>query len=134
MYGKILKVFGYVDANVHIRPLFYPISEVGFMGKQSTGISRGQILRRLSALAGVKVNDVVQLAYLSQEEANRIAELDLKALKEFKRGANGTVEMKLIDRVEVLKTALELLQEQEQTTGSGFLQALEQAGQESAGE
>lgn len=104
------------------------------MGKQSTGISRGQILRRLSALAGVKVNDVVQLAYLSEEEAHRIAELDLKALKEFKRGANGTVEMKLIDRVEVLKTALELLQEQEETTGSGFLQALEQAGQESGGE
>lgn len=104
------------------------------MGKQSTGMSREQILRRLSALAGVKVNDVVQLAYLSEDEAHRIAGLDLKALKEFKRGANGTVEMKLIDRMEVLKTVLELMQEQERDAGSGFLQALEQAGRESAGE
>ena len=101
------------------------------MGKQSTGISREQILRRLGALAGVKVNDVVRLAYLSEEEAHRIDGLDLKALKEFKRGANGTVEMKLIDRVEVLKTVLELMQEQEQEAGEGFLQALEQAGRES---
>ena len=43
------------------------------------------------------------------EETERIDGLDLTALKEFKRSANGVVELKFIDRLEVARQLLERL-------------------------
>lgn len=100
------------------------------MGKKSRAPRREEILQEMCALAGGRVNDAVRLAYLAQEQADQIGQLDLMALKEFKRSPAGAVELKLTDRMEVLVKVLELLDREDQETGAGFLRALEQAGRD----
>lgn len=95
------------------------------MGKQSKGPNRAQVLRQLCALADLKVNDPVRLAYLPQEQAELIQNMDLSALKEFKRHANGAVEIKLTDRVEVLEKVMQLLDGGEDGKVQALLQALQ---------
>lgn len=89
------------------------------MGKQSNPPRREDILRQMCRIAGARFNDPVRLAYLTQEQTEEIEKLDLTALKEFKRSANGAVEVKLTDRVEVLEKVLEMLD-----GGEGGVQAL----------
>ena len=84
----------------------------------------------MCSIAEVKFNDAVRLAYLTEEQADEIARLDLTALTEFKRSPSGAVELKLADRVEVLEKVLELLDRREDEQGSNFLQALVEQGQE----
>lgn len=109
---------------------FYPMCEVEFMGKQSRPPCREDILRKMYAIAGVRFNDAVRLAFLDQNQMDQIEGLDLTALKEFKRTPNGTVEIKLTDRVQVLEKVLELLDRPQSGEGSDFLRALEDLGQE----
>ena len=90
---------------------------------------RKEALRALKRLAEGRPNDVVKLAYLSEEQMAEIDGLDLTALVEFKRHGNGAVELKRVDRAAVLERILEL------EGGSGgaesFLKALAQPeGQE----
>ena len=59
---------------------------------------RKEALRALKRLAEGRPNDVVKLAYLSEEQMAEIDGLDLTALVEFKRHGNGAVELKLVDR------------------------------------
>ena len=70
---------------------------------------RERLLRQILRLMQAPVNDAVKLAYLQEEETERIDGLDLTALKEFKRSANGVVELKFIDRLEVARQLLERL-------------------------
>lgn len=70
---------------------------------------RERLLRQILKLMQAPVNDAVKLAYLQGEETERIDGLDLTALKEFKRSANGVVELKFIDRLEVARQLLERL-------------------------
>ena len=100
------------------------------MGKQSNALRRSSILRQMCALAGARFNDAVRLAYLTQEQAGEIGSLDLTALKEFKRGANGAVEIKLTDRAEVLEKVLQLLDSGEDGKAQSFLKALQAQGEE----
>ena len=60
---------------------------------------RGQILKRMWQLADASVEDAVRLAYFPEEEREGLGKLDLDALTEFKRGANGVIELKFVDRV-----------------------------------
>lgn len=53
--------------------------------------------------------------------------LDLSLVSEMKRGANGTVEIKLIDRVSILYRLLELLRGQEDGA-EAFLRSLQEEG------
>ena len=62
-----------------------------------TNVSREEVLRRMLHLAAGKANDPVKLAYLPEEDRDKLARLDLGCLTEFKRNANGTVEMKYMD-------------------------------------
>jgi len=84
----------------------------------------------MCALAGVRFNDSVKLAYLSQEQADQIGEMDLTALKEFKRHANGAVEIKLTDRVEVLEKVMQLLDGGEDGKVQALLKALQPPAEE----
>lgn len=68
-----------------------------------------ELARRLRGLADARVNDAVKLAFLEKERVDEIDALDLTALTEFKRGANGGVELGLIDRMEVLERMAALL-------------------------
>ena len=104
--------------------------EVEIMGKASTQPTRSQILRRLYDLSGVRANDAALLAFLDEENTGMIPELELKALREFKRGASGGMEIKLIDRAHILEVLLEHLDDEHKSTGTGLFRALEQLARE----
>ncbi len=88
-------------------------------------ISRRDVVRRLAELAYGPVNDCVRLA-LGEEV--RLEELDLSLLSEVKRNEKGTVEIRLIDRLQVLKQLAEVAGEEKPGVES-FLQAM-QGGEE----
>lgn len=71
-------------------------------------IGRKDVRRLLAELACGKVNDCVRLAL---EEAPCLEELDLRLLGGVKRSENGTVEVKLIDRLKILEQLAEVAQE-----------------------
>ena len=99
------------------------------MGKRTNSLSREKLLQQMCDIARVRFNDVVRLAYLTEEQADQIDGLDLTALREFKRSSSGAVEIKLADRVEVLEKVMQLMNEGELPRGEQFLQALvEQEG------
>jgi hypothetical protein len=84
------------------------------------------------ALAMGSANDAVRLAYLDKEEQELIGSLDLGCLTEFKRNANGTVEVKLADRAAVLARVLDQLRDEEESHAAAFLQALDKLEEKSA--
>ena len=84
----------------------------------------------MCCIAQAAANDPVRLAYLTEEQADEIDKLDLTALTEFKRSANGAVEIKLTDRLEVLEKVMQLLNADGQSQAEQFLQALAQQAQE----
>ncbi len=88
---------------------------------QTGEVSRRDVIRRLAELAYGQVNDCVRLAL---EEDVRLEELDLSLLSEVRRNDKGTVEIKLIDRLQVLKQLAEAAGE-EKAGMEGFLQAMQ---------
>ena len=62
---------------------------------------RDDVLRQLGALAFGKANDCVALA-VQGEEAD-LERLDLSLLAGVKRGKDGSVEVKLVDRLQALR-------------------------------
>jgi len=94
--------------------------------KKRKAVSKRDVLLQMMELASHPVNDAVRLAFLSEESRDEIASLDLCGLSEFKRNANGTVEVKFTDRLAVLQSLLECMEEEGKTWGAmAFLQALE---------
>ena len=83
------------------------------------------LLRRMERLAGGSVNDAVKLAFLDSERVDEIDSLDLSALTEFKRSGNGTVEIKLMDRMAALEKIAAMLERGEEDEADAFLRALE---------
>ena len=87
---------------------------------QTGKIRREDVTRRLAELAFGKANDCVRLAL---EDEPRLDKLDLSLLSEVKRNDKGTVEIKLIDRLQALAYG-------EQTDMVDFLKALQGGGEE----
>ncbi|HNY00764.1 MAG TPA: XRE family transcriptional regulator [Oscillospiraceae bacterium] len=83
----------------------------------------------LEALIRARPNDAAKLAFLSPEEADKIGRLDLQLLSEIKRGAQGGMEIKLLDKAELIQKLAELRRAQEAETAEGadFYQALDRA-------
>lgn len=92
-------------------------------------IRREDVIRRLAELCFGRANDAVQLAFLKPGEEKDLAQLELSAVAEFKRGTNGALEVKLVDRVKALQLLYELLGGEEMGL-SEFYEALEQAGED----
>lgn len=84
-------------------------------------VRRKDVTRRLAELAFGRVNDCVRLAI---EEEPDLENLDLSLLSEVKNNGKGTVEIKLIDRLQVLKQLTDVLDEGDGKL-EGFLQALQ---------
>ena len=93
---------------------------------QTGRIRREDVTRRLAELAFGKANDCVRLAL---EDTPRLDRLDLSLLSEVKRNDKGTVEIKLIDRLQALEQ-LAAAAETEQTDMEDFLKALQGGGEE----
>ena len=82
----------------------------GFRQRVRSGeISRQDVRRLLAELACGKVNDCVRLAL---EENPCLDNLDLRLLGGVKRNDNGTVEIKLIDRLKILEQLAEVAGEE----------------------
>ena len=92
--------------------------------KRTKTVKRETVLRQMLALATGAANDAVKLAYLPEDGRDGIDELSLACLTEFKRNANGTVEIKLVDRAAVLEKLLEQLGGDD-AGAAAFLQALD---------
>lgn len=91
---------------------------------------REALLRRMEELANGRVNDAVKLAFLGSglppEQWERIDALELEELAEFKRSGNGTVEIKLVDRLAALEKLIALAGDGEREKAEQFFRALEQ--------
>ncbi|MBQ2829513.1 MAG: terminase small subunit [Oscillospiraceae bacterium] len=93
-------------------------------------VTREDVLRRLCALAFGQANDAVRLAMGAAAE-EEVGSLDLSLLAEFKRGANGGVEVRLADRVKALEVLYNILSRESENGANAvdFLRALEETGE-----
>ena len=87
-------------------------------------MKRQMIMRALRKLADSRCNDAVKLAYLTEEDLDKIDELDLRGLVELKRSGNGGVELKLLNRLQVLEMLDRMNQRGREETLDNFLDDL----------
>ena len=101
------------------------------MNKKKGSDSPEALLRRL---ASSSPNDAVKLLFLDAEDISAIEGLDLSLLSEVKRSPNGTVELKFVDRLAVLRElgAMQKAAAGENETGASFYTALDKAAKELA--
>ena len=91
---------------------------------------RARLLRQIEKLAQCRVNDAVKLAFLDGMTLEELDGLDLTPLTEFKRSEKGGSEVKLVDRVAVLKLLVELSAGQEEQKAADFFRAWEGKAEE----
>lgn len=89
--------------------------------KKEEAVSRQDVARRLAELAFGRANDCVRLVL---EEQPELDSLDLSLLSEVRRNDKGTVEIRLIDRLQALEQ-LAALTEAENSGMEEFLRAME---------
>ena len=85
---------------------------------------RQELVGYLRKLAKWKNNDVVKLAFLGPEDADRVNKLDLTGVVELKRNANGTFEARFVDKVRVLAMLRELMEQRRDGELKDFLDGL----------
>lgn len=90
----------------------------------------------LEKLAVSSPNDAVKLLFLDEEDLSLLDDLDLSLLTEMKRSANGAVEIKLLDKLEVIRGLNELKRAEsgEQAAASNFYAAIDKAADRLGGE
>lgn len=89
---------------------------------------REEILRRMWKLANAGVEDAVQLACFPEERWAGRGRLNLDAVTEFKRGANGVIELKFTDRARLLELLLDAADRSGEEQVDRFLSAMEEKG------
>ena len=89
---------------------------------------REQVIRRMWKLANAGAGDAVRLACFPPEEWQGVDRLELDALTEFKRGSNGVVELKFVDRGRLLERLLDTVDHSGEDQVERFLQAMEERG------
>ena len=87
---------------------------------------REQIIKRMWKLANTEAGDAVRLACFPPEEWQGVDGLDLDALTEFKRGSNGVIELKFVDRGRLLERLLDAVDHSGEDQVDRFLQAMEE--------
>ena len=96
-------------------------------------LKRKGVLDRLERIAFGNSNDVVKLAFTDNEGESDLDSLDLTLLSEIKRTNNGTVEVKLIDRLKMIELLLRELDEPRSVQRSAGAEALFTAIDRAAG-
>ena len=89
--------------------------------------TREEILKRMWALANAKAADAMYLACFP-EEWDEKKKIDLDGVTEFKRGTNGVIEVKFVDRGRLLERLLDATDHSGEEQVSRFLQAMEGEG------
>ena len=95
------------------------------MAKKSELPDRKRTRQRSWQVANACAGDGVQLAFLSEQDRADLGHLELDALTEFKRGANGVVELKFTDRAKLLERLLDAVDQSGEEQVERFLQAME---------
>lgn len=96
------------------------------MKKQTNSDSPEALLKRL---ASSSPNDAVKLLFLEADDISAIEGLDLSLLSEVKRSPSGTVELKFVDKLAVLRelSTMQKSAEAENESGANFYAALDKA-------
>lgn len=89
-------------------------------------LKREDVLRGLARLAFSGAEGLSGLLLAEEGGAEKAA---LNAVSEIRRNANGTVEVKMVDRIKALATLYELLGSGESEGAEDFFRALEEAGE-----
>ena len=99
-------------------------------------ISREAILAQLAELAFSRSNDAVKLAFLAAEDdPPRLDGLDLRTLAGIHTAANGSVEVKFIDRTKLIELLLKATEEQRDPASEAaeLISAMERSADKLAG-
>lgn len=91
---------------------------------QGASLRREDIVRRAAALAFSRANDAVKLALGMPMTDEELDALDLDAVTEFKRGANGVAEIRFADRVKALEVLAALIGGADEGAAAEFFRAL----------
>lgn len=107
-------------------PLFPMVEEGICLSKKLRGTD---VINRIGNLAFGKANDAVKLVFLDPESREQIDKLDLSMVSEVKRGSNGVVEVKLLNRIALLELLAELTSRQTQngSEAESFFTAMDKA-------
>lgn len=83
----------------------------------------------LEKLALSSPNDAVKLLFLNEEELAAVEGLDLTLLNEIKRGSNGTVELKFLNKLDIISRLNELKNSERESAdgGNSFYAALDKS-------
>ena len=100
------------------------VVRLGRKRKKPEKMGQEELLEYLRKLVEWRNNDVVKLALLSPEDGPKVEELDLSGVVELKRNANGTFEVKFVDKVRVLAMLRELMEERRDGALGEFLDGL----------
>ena len=114
-----------MNGNVQLFPLTAVQVRRDEVTKASKLPNREQIIKRMWKLANAGAGDAVKLACFPPEEWCGTDGLDLDALTEFKRGSNGVVELKFVDRGRLLERLLDTVDHSGEDQVDRFLQAME---------
>ena len=102
------------------------LKEAGLKKRIKNGkVNRQDVTRRLAELAFGEANDCVRLIL---EQAPELDKLDLSLLSEIKRSEKGSMEIKLIDRLQALEQLARAASEEPDGL-EDFLNALGRAGE-----
>ena len=96
------------------------------MKNHTRSVSPDALLKKLAVSSP---NDAVKLLFLDAEDLSLLDGLDLSLLTEMKRSANGAVEIKLVNKLDVIRELYELRQAEsgETAAGQSFYAALDKA-------
>ncbi len=123
--GQMKKVSPLLYVCVHQSPLLQALVKGAVALKKKKVLSREALLDALFELATAPINDAVSLAFSPDLDPLSLQKLRLMGLAEFKRNANGTMELKFQDRLPVFQVLLSCLQEEQNTSTLAFLEALQ---------
>ncbi len=91
------------------------------------GVRRADVIQKLWRVATAPANGAIRIAAAETKEAKG---LDLMAVAEFKSDADGTVAVKLIDRVKALEALYAMLGEEADEDQEGLMRALGLGGKD----
>lgn len=86
---------------------------------------RSRLLKMMEKLAKCRANDAVKLVFPYEEQYEWIDKLDLTALAAIRRNEKGTVDVQLVDRLEVFRLLSELSAQQEEQGAAEFFRTWE---------
>ena len=90
--------------------------------------TREDILCQMWKLANAGAEDAVRMACFPADEWGDVKKMDLVGVTEFKRGANGVIELKFVDRGKLLERLLDASDHSGEEQVDRFLRAMEGEG------